>query len=175
MHHASRLAVIIGLTLCWLSPLAHATSWIIELTNGRALTTTHVWEEGEELKFVFAEGTAGVPRALVKRITTAAKRATPERDRRDAAGQGPSAPDTADGGALQRQAGASQADREQKVALTTQFDEARKNYLEAMSAKNPDAEQRALDDMQAVSKQLYALADAVKVKHGGVLPAWWNK
>ena len=174
MHHTSRLALIIGLTMGWLSSPAHATPWIIALTNGRELTTTHVWEDGEELKFVFADGTAGVPKALVTRITTATTRATPARDRRDAAGQGPSAPETAADGTLQRQAGASQADRAQKVALMTHFDAARQQYLEAMAAKNPDAEQGALEDMQAVSKRLYALADAVKAKHGGVLPTWWN-
>jgi hypothetical protein len=174
MHHAKRLALI-GFTMGWLSPLAHAMPWIIELTNGRELTTTHVWEEGEELKFVFTEGTAGVPRALVKHVTTAAKRATPERDIRHAAGQGPSTRETADNGAMKRPEGASQADREQKLALTTRFDEARKKYLEAMSAKNPDAEQGALDEMRAVSTRIYALADEVKAKHRGVLPAWWNE
>jgi hypothetical protein len=43
---------------------------IIELHNGRELTTSRVWDEGDELKFSASAGTAGVPRALVKRMKT---------------------------------------------------------------------------------------------------------
>jgi hypothetical protein len=175
MNHASRCAVIIGLTICWLSSFAHATSWIIELTNGRELTTAHVWEEGEELKFFTAQGTAGVPRAIVKRITPSAKNFKPESDNRHEAGVGQSAPEQKESGDMQRQEGASAADREKKLALTSQLDDARKKYVEATAAKNPASQQGALDAIKAASKKLYALADEVKQKHGGVLPAWWNE
>jgi hypothetical protein len=175
MNYARRLAVVIGLMICWLSSLAHATSWIIELTNGRELTTTHVWEEGEEVKFSSGQGTAGVPRALVKRITSSAKNFKPESDNRDEAGVGKSAPKQKESGDIQRQAGASPVDREQKLALTSQLDDARKKYIEATAAKDPASQQGALDAIKAASKKLYALADEVKEKHGGVLPAWWNE
>jgi hypothetical protein len=193
MHHARRLAVIIGVTIGWLSPLAHATSWIIELTNGGRLTTTHVWEEGKELKFFIAEGTAGVPRILVKRIKPAAlvddgsgfkparpmrpmdPPASPPSDVPPAGGQSSSVQETKEDGNRSRQAGVSQSDREKKLVLTTHFDDARKKYLEAMSARNLVAEQGALEEMRAESKRIYALADEVKAKHGGVLPAWWNE
>jgi hypothetical protein len=175
MNHASRCAVIIGLTICCLSSLAHGTSWIIELTNGRELTTTHVWEEGEELKFFMAQGTAGVPKAIVKRITPSAKNFKPESDNRHEAGVGQSAPEQKESGDMQRQEGASPADREKKLALTSQLDDARKKYVEATAAKNPASQQGALDAIKAASKKLYALADEVKEKHGGGLPAWWNE
>jgi hypothetical protein len=175
MNHARRLAVITGLAICWLSSLAHATSWIIELTNGRELTTTHVWEEGEELKFFMAQGTAGVPRAIVKSITPSAQNFKPESDSRHEAGVGQSAPEQKENGDMQRQDGASPADREKKLALTSQLDDARKKYVEATAAKNPASQQSALDAIKAASKKLYALADEVKKKHGGVLPAWWNE
>jgi hypothetical protein len=193
MHHTRRLAVIIGFTMCWLSPLAHATSWIIELTNEGELTTTHVWEEGEETKFFFAQGTVGMPRTLVKHIKPSAlvdydsglRRAlpgpptdpssSPPSDVPHGVGHGPSAHERKDDGDRSRQAGVSQSDREKKLVLTTHFDDARKKYLEAMSARNLVAEQGALEEMRAVSKRIYALADEVKAKHGGVLPAWWNE
>jgi hypothetical protein len=175
MNHARRLAVVIGLTICWLSTLAHATSWIIELTNGREFTTTHVWEEGEEVKFSIAQGTAGVPRALVKRITPSSKNFKPESDIQHEAGALQSAPEKNDGGDMKRQEGASPVDREKKLALTSQLDNARKKYFEATAAKNPASQRGALDAIRDASKKLYALAEEVKEKHGGVLPAWWNE
>jgi hypothetical protein len=175
MNHARKLAVIIGLAICWLSAVAHATSWIIELHNGGELTTTHAWEEGEEVKFFIAQGTAGVPRALVKRIAPSAKNFKPESDNRHEAGVGQSAPEQKESGDMQRQEGASPADREKKLALTSQLDDARKKYVEATAAKDPASQQGALDAIKAASKKLYVLADEVKEKHGGVLPAWWNE
>jgi hypothetical protein len=175
MNRARKLAVIIGLAICWLSAVAHATSWIIELNNGGELTTTHAWEEGEEVKFFIAQGTAGVPRALVKRITPSAQNFKPENDNRYEAGMGQSAPEQKESGNMQRQEGASPADREKKLALTSQLDDARKKYVEATAAKDPASQQGALDAIKAASKKLYVLADEVKEKHGGVLPAWWNE
>jgi hypothetical protein len=175
MNHATRSAVIIGLTIGWLSSLAHATSWIIELTNGRELTTTHVWEDGEELKFFTAQGTGGVPRTSVKRITPSAKNLKPESDTRHEAGVAQSAPEQKKSGNMQHPEGASAADREKKLALTSQLEDARKKYVEATAAKHPASQKGALDAIRAASKKLYALADEVKEKHGGVLPAWWNE
>jgi hypothetical protein len=175
MNHATRSAVIIGLTICWLFSLAHATSWTIELTNGRELTTTHVWEDGGELKFFTAQGTAGVPRTIVKRITPSANDLKPESDNPHEAGMAQSAPEQKKSGDMQYQEGVSAADREKKLALTSQLEDARKKYVEATAAKNPASQKGALDAIKAASKKLYALADEVKQKHGGVLPAWWNE
>jgi hypothetical protein len=175
MNQVRRYVVIIGLALGWLSSPADASSWVIELTNGRAITASRVWEEGDDLKFAMTHGSAGVSKALVKRVTSATKRATSEHDIRQAAGQGSSPQAATEDGVMQSQKSTSQADREQKLALTTQLADARKKYLEAMVARNPSAEQEALENMQAVYKQIYALADAVKAKHEGALPAWWNE
>jgi hypothetical protein len=175
MNHARKLAVIIGLAICGLSAVAHATSWIIELNNGGELTTTHAWEEGEEVKFFIAQGTAGVPRALVKRITPSAKNFKLESDNRHEAEVGQSAPEQKVSGDMQRQGDAPPADREKKLALTSQLADARKKYVEATAAKDPVSQQGALDTIKAASKKLYMLADEIKEKNGGVLPAWWNE
>jgi hypothetical protein len=200
MNNYRRLAIVIGLMMFWLSSLAHATSFIIELNNGREITTTQVWEEGDEVKFFVHQGTAGVHRALVKSIQTSApvyndsvsRRAIPLRltdlkasmadksspkksDIRHEAGHGHSAHEKRYGGDMRLQGGASQAYREQKLALTSKFDEATKKYLEATVAGNPDSQKGALDERKEISKRIYALADEVKAKNGGVLPAWWNE
>jgi hypothetical protein len=175
MNFARRLAIVIGIMICWLSALSHAASWTIELTNGRELTTTRVWEEGDEVKFSAAQGTAGVPRALVKRITSLAKAFKPESENRQEAGAGQSATKKNDDGDMKRQESSPPADREAKLALKSQLDDARKKYIEATATKDPASQQGALDAIKAASKKLYALADEVKEKHGGVLPAWWNE
>jgi hypothetical protein len=61
------------------------------------------------------------------------------------------------------------ASREQPDALTAHVDDARTRYLEAVSAKNPDGKQRALEDLREAATQFYALADDVKAEHGGAL------
>jgi hypothetical protein len=175
MNNARKLVLVIGLMMFWLSSLAHATSVIIELTNGREITTTHVWEEGDDMKFFIAQGTAGVPKAFVKRIKTTEKSSKQKSDIRHEEGHGQSSHEKNDGGDIRRQEGASHAYREKKLALTSNLDDARNKYLEATAAKNPDAQQGALEEMREVSKRIYALADEVKEKHGGVLPAWWNE
>src|SRR5262245_29130303 len=69
MAQGTILAVVIGLTLVVGSARVEATSYRIELTNGREITTTRVWEEGDKVKFDLHEGIGGVPKALVTRIT----------------------------------------------------------------------------------------------------------
>src|SRR5262245_15298678 len=70
MSHRQILAAMIGFTIVVVFARAHATSFIIELTNGREVTTSHVWEDGDDIKFDAPQGTAGFPKTLVKRITT---------------------------------------------------------------------------------------------------------
>ena len=71
MPYLARVALVLGCISVFVAALAHAGSFIIELTNGREMTTSHVWEEGDEIKFYASQGTAGIPKALVKRIRTA--------------------------------------------------------------------------------------------------------
>jgi hypothetical protein len=134
-----------------------------------------MWEEGDDMKFFIAQGTAGVPKALVKRIKTSEKSSKHKSDIRHETGHGQSSHEKNDGGDMKHQEGASHAYREKKLALTSNLDDARKKYLEATAEKNLDAQQGALEEMREVSKRIYALADEVKEKHGGVLPAWWNE
>jgi hypothetical protein len=204
MNNCSRLTLALGLMILWLSSLAHATSFIIELKNGSEITTTHVWEEGDEIKFSIYQGTAGVHRALVKSIQTSAlaygdrvsrssiplsptdlrssmvdktseKISTKVSEIRHEDGNGQSSREKKYGGETRRQEGASHAYREKKLELTSKLDEATNKYLGATAAGNPDAQKGALAEKREVSKQIYALADEVKEKNEGVLPTWWNE
>ena len=87
-----------------------------------------------------------------------------------AAGKGATAETT-----LPRGAGDVSSYRAQQVALTDHVDAARKRYLEASSAKDPEAKQRALEGLRDSSAKFYELADHVKAENGGTLPAWWNE
>jgi hypothetical protein len=179
------LAPVLVMTMLLVSSLVDAGSYVIELQNGRVLTTSHVWEEGEEIRFSVYGGTSGVPKAAVKAIKASASvskerrssgpaplspREPPPPMTNAAAGKGATAETT-----LPRGAGDVSSHREQKVALTDHVDEARKRYLEASSTKDPEAKQRAMEDLRDASKQFYELADHVKAENGGALPAWWHE
>lgn len=204
MKHVSRLAVMVGFTIILVSSLAQATSFLIELNNGREITTPHLWEEGEEIKFHVAQGTAGVPKALVKRIKTVTL-ASNERGSKSAVAL--NRPDPARSAAdkrlethankhdeIQREAdsgkashspkhanerrlpeGASHAYRQKKLELTSKLDHATTQYLDAIAARNHDAKHAALDDMRGYSKRIIELGDEVKMKNDGELPHWWNE
>jgi hypothetical protein len=204
MPHLRSVALVLGCLSVLVAPLAQAGSFIIELTNGRELLTSHVWEEGDEVKFYASQGAAGIPKALVKRIRTADRVRHDQVSRstlapsasdshasttdgpsatsgqhgtaaRQERGQGSLQQSTQEKGEARRHQGDVNAYREQKARLMSQLDEANKAYLAASGARNPDAKKAALDEMRGYSRQFYALADEVKAKHGGTLPAWWNE
>jgi hypothetical protein len=203
MPYLASVALVLGCMSVFITPLAQAGSFIIELTNGRELLTSHVWEEGDEVKFYASQGTAGIPKALVKRIRTAdrvrhdqvsrstlapsasdshasttdessARGGQHATEARQAGAHGASQQNTPASAEARRHQGEANAYREQKARLMSQLDEANKTYLAASGARNPDAKKAALEEMRGYSKQFYALADEVKAKHGGTLPAWWN-
>jgi len=204
MPHLRSVAVLLGGLSVLVAPLVQVGSFIIELMNGRELTTSHVWEEGDELKFDASQGTAGIPETLVKRVRTADRvhhdqvsrravassapdahasttegpSATSEHHgakARQARGQGSLQQSTQEKGGARLQEWDANAYHEQKAKLMSQLDEANKTYLAASGARNPDTKKAALDEMRGYSKQFYALADEVKEKKGGTLPAWWNE
>jgi hypothetical protein len=195
---------VIGLTIVLVSSLAHATSFIIELINGREITTRRVWEEGDELKFYVSEGTAGVPRAHVKHIKTSplvsndtvSRSALPlsptdskalaigeqlqkpshqKAEVRVEKGNGKPFPEEKRDGGRRLQEADAQLYRAKKLMLTDKLEQATNKHLEGSAAKNPESKKAALDDMREYSKQILDLGDEVKHKNGGVLPAWWNE
>src|SRR5262245_12307397 len=70
MKHVTILAAVIGLAMFVASSQALAAAFIIELHNGREVTSSHVWEEGDEIKCDVPQGIVGFTKALVKRIHT---------------------------------------------------------------------------------------------------------
>jgi hypothetical protein len=199
MNYVRRLALMIGLTMVPLSSLAHATSFIIELHNGHEVITPRVWEEGNEIKFSIYQGTAGVPRALVKRIKTSelvnndkvARSSIPqspdetdkptekisqnETDIRDQERNVKSEDEKKHNSGMTHEAEDLMSDGEKKSRLTTQLDAATKRYREASEAGNLDAKKSALNDMRAYRKKIFKLMDEVKNKNEGELPTWWNE
>jgi hypothetical protein len=203
MQPLRHIALLVTCLSLWVTPLAQAGSFIIELTNGREMHTSHVWEEGDELKFYAPQGTAGVPKALVKRIrpddharpdqvsrralalrvpeaptstsdASSAMNDLPAAPAGEAPGQGAPPQTTPEQGQAKLSAKDVQAYQEQKAKLRSQVDEANHTYLAASGARDPAAKQAALQEMRASAKQFYALADEVKAKYGGTLPAWWH-
>jgi hypothetical protein len=204
MNNLRILASIIGLTIFLLSSVVHGGSFIIELKNGREVTTSRVWEEGEEIKFNSPQGTVGFPKALVKRIKTSiavyndksvrsslspsasdAKvstideksqtNANRETESREEVGNGKLSQEQKPAGDKSIKAGDAQAYRAKKLILTSGLDDATNKYLTASGARNPDAKQAALDDMRGYSKKILDLGDEVKKRNGGILPGWWNE
>ncbi len=199
MNYVRRLALMIGLTMVPLSSLAHATSFIIELHNGHEVITPRVWEEGNEIKFSIYQGTAGVPRALVKRIKTSglvnndkvARSSIPqspdetdkptekisqnETDIRDQERNVKSEDEKKHNSGMTHETEDLMSDGEKKLRLTSQLDAATKRYREASEAGNLDAKKSALNDMRAYRKKIFKLMDEVKNKNEGELPTWWNE
>jgi hypothetical protein len=204
MKHVISLACMIGLASVLLCTSAHTAAWLIELHNGRELIARSAWEEGDYLMFDTAHGTAGVPKAQVKRMTPAttvsddkvwrrafpgtppetrssptATRAEPrvEQDTgttREAGDANASAEHPSDGD-RRVPAGEVTSDRAKKARLTSQLDEATQRYREAAAANHLEMKSAALADMRAYRKQILELGDEVKHKHGGELPSWWNE
>jgi hypothetical protein len=199
MNYVRRLALMIGLTMVPLSSLAHATTFIIELHNGHEVITPRVWEEGNEIKFSIYQGTAGVPRALVKRIKTSglvnndkvARSSIPqspdetdkptekisqnETDIRDQERNVKSEDEKKHNSGMTHESEDLMSDGEKKLRLTSQLDAATKRYREASESGNLDAKKSALNDMRAYRKKIFKLMDAVKNKNEGELPTWWNE
>lgn len=67
------------------------------------------------------------------------------------------------------------ADRAEQARLTRQLEEATTRYREASGARDREAKRTALADMRAYRKRILELGEAVKARHGGMLPAWWNE
>jgi hypothetical protein len=204
MNNLRILASVIGLTIFLLSSRVYGSSFIIELKNGREVATSRVWEEGDEIKFYAPQGTAGFPKALVKRIRTltaasndkttmsslspstsdAKAPTTGEPSQTNANQEIESRENVENGKSSQEQrlasdkspkAGDAQEYRAKKLTLTSGLDDATNKYLAASGARNPDAKQAALDNMREYSKKIIDLGDEVKKKNGGVLPEWWNE
>lgn len=121
-----RTAVLVGLT----SSLAHAASYLIELTDGREYVISHYWVERDEIHFYICDGVLGIPQEDVKRI-----RRISERERAGHAGAnlcGP-APEKAKEGPGDREAEAAPAEKAQAEptpasASYTRFEAAVKTF-----------------------------------------------
>jgi hypothetical protein len=204
MNSILMLASVISLVFYLLLAGAHGASFIIELKNGREVTTSHVWEETDEIKFYTPHGTAGVSKALVKSIkpstpiysnkisrnsisSSASEARISPKDKgsqtntfsetqiRQSVENSELSQEQKTDGDKSVKAGDTESYHAKKQMLMSELDAATHRYLEASGARNLEAKRAALDDMRAYSKRILDLGDEVKSKNGGVLPAWWNE
>ncbi|HSF31251.1 MAG TPA: hypothetical protein VLK82_12385 [Candidatus Tectomicrobia bacterium] len=156
------LAIPILVLGIWLpSPLAQASSYHIQLKNGREFKTHRMWEDGGEIRFSLPTGTMGVPKEAVRAIqevgTLSGSRATTK-----PVAQRPVAPLASPHERLLSWAAAAEA-RTLSEGEEVTVDRVKKTGL-----------QRAIAPMRKVTKKMSALAEAVVAKCRGILAAWWN-
>ena len=156
--------------LVW--PGLSAASYLIELRNGRHVTTSQYWKEGHSLMFSTAGGVGGVPESAVLRIQTVED--APESDLAGAAEQ--KAPPHAE---VQRDGAKTftldlEAYRQQKDEIKAQLNTALERYREASGPEKQEEKAKIQQEITAQSKQLFDLRDAVKQKYQGLLPKEWE-
>jgi hypothetical protein len=192
--------ICIGMLLLFSEPsLVWSNSYSIQLENGGQLITNLYWEEGNQIMFYIYGGIAGVQKKFVKSISESklsfkdknedksAESSDVERKISNFEKIKDNEPTKADistpVGTGEKTQGEKRSPegidfeyyRKTKIKLRAQFDQAKENYLQASSNKDPEAKELARKDMVEFSKQIYELADELKRKNNGVLPDWWQQ
>ena len=170
--------VICLFALVW--PGLSAASYLIQLRNGRQVTTSQYWKEGQNIMFYTAGGVGGVPESAVLRIQTVEdpsesdltgateQKATPQAEQKVASQT-----------AVQRDGEKTfkldlETYLQKKEEITSQLDMAVERYREASGPQNTEQKVKIQQEITAWSKQLFDLRDAVKQKYQGRLPEEWE-
>ena len=179
--------------------LVWSNSYSIQLENGGQLITNLYWEEGNQIMFYIYGGIAGVQKKFVKSISESKLSFKDKNDDKPSESSDderkisnlekiknnepikgdistPVGTDEKMQGEERSHEGIDfEYYRKTKIKLRAQFDQARENYLQASSNKDPEAKELARKDMVEFSKQIYDLADELKRKNNGMLPDWWQQ
>jgi hypothetical protein len=178
--------VICLIALAW--PGLSAAAYLIQLRNGRHVTTWQYWKEGHSIMFYTAGGVGGVPESAVLRIQTVED--PPESGLAGAAEQ-PAAPQTEQKitppaeqkvtppAAVQRDGEKMfkldlEAYRQKKEEIQSQLNTAVERYREASGPENKEEKAKLQQEITAWSKQLFDLRDGIKKKYQGRLPEGWE-
>jgi len=181
--------------LVW--PGLSAASYLIQLRNGRQVTTLQYWKEGQNIMFYSGGGVAGVPESAVLRIQTvedppesamagtAEQKVTPQAERQ----MPPQAERQIPARQVEQKAtppAEAQRDAEKtfkldlaayqqkKEEIKSQLDLAVERFREASGPGNTEEKEKIQQEITAWSKKLFDLRDEVKQKYKGRLPEGWE-
>ena len=175
-----KLIPVIVTIVFFIYPSICLSSYLIELKNGSTFTTYHYWAEGQQIKFYFRGGVVGVEKEFVKAIRESDTAYKEEIDSKQ---------DSVDPKSkINGKSGITTTEKkekygtvdlkyyiEKKIALTAELDESLERLREATRNKDPEAKNKARDEMREISAKIYDLTDELKEKNNGKLPeGWWE-
>ena len=157
------------------------SSYLIELKNGSTFIINHYWEEGSQIKFYYYGGVVGIEKEFVKAIRKSDIAYKEEIDSKQD-GVDPKSKINEKSGitTIEKKEKYGTVDleyyKEKKIALTAELDESLERLREARRNKDPEAKNKARDEMRKISTKIYDLTDELKEKNNGKLPeGWWEK
>lgn len=158
-------------------PATGDAAYLIRLKNGGEFKTLKYWSEGDQIKFYIYGGVAGIQKDSVRKIEkTVSEGIVCKRPQsRQKVAEIP--PETIDREA-EKTDGKPDIDyyKEKKAFLIVKLDESLEKIREATRNKDPEAKEKARDEMKKISAEIYALTDELKEKNNGELPeGWWEK
>ncbi len=148
----------------------------IRLKNGGELTVSRCWSEGDQVKFYFHGGIAGVRKDSVRKI----EKILPEKvtHTRVIGGRGPITAPLRTGDRVSAES-EEKADlryyRGKKEQLDAELGRALERLREATDKGDAAAMGEARGAVKKISDAIYALTDEVAKKNGGTVPAGWWK
>ena len=166
-------------TLVW------AASYRLQLKNGNEIKTSHYWEEGDEIKFYFYGGIAGIQKGFVSGVAISKSNFIEQgKDSRVLDGsissegiktQHKENEDKSDEEAGNAEVSEMKYYSERKATLKEKLTEALENNREATHRKDQEAKKATREEMRKYSQQLHDLEDELKEKNNGNLPDWWKE
>jgi hypothetical protein len=175
-----KFILIIVTIAFFIYPSVCLSSYLIELKNGSTFITNHYWKEGRQIKFYYRGGVVGIPKNFVKAIRKSDIAYKEEIDSKQD-GVDPKSKINEKSGItrIEKKEKYETVDleyyKEKKIALTTELDESLERLREATRNKDPEAKNKARDEMRKISTKIYDLTDELKEKNDGKLPeGWWE-
>jgi len=161
--------IIIFFIIC---PSVCFSSYLIELNNGSKFITNHYWKEGGQIKFYYYRGVVGIPKNFVKAIRKSDIAYKEEIDSKQDSGDPK--------GKINEKSGITPIDleyyKEKKLLLEAELNRTLDKLREATRNKDPEAKNKARNEMREISTKIYNLTDELKEKNNGTLPeGWWEK
>jgi hypothetical protein len=173
--------IIVIITIAFfIYPSICLSSYLIELKNGSTFITYHYWAEGRQIKFYFRGGVVGIEKEFVKAIRKSDTAYKEEIDSKQDSVDPKSKINEKSGiTPIEKKEKYGTVDleyyKEKKIALTAELDESLERLREATRNKDPEAKNKARDEMTKISTKIYDLTDELKEKNNGKLPeGWWE-